>query len=184
MPNWSVNTVTVTGEPKMLDKIEKTEFDFNRIIPPPQALVDDCEEYCTVCKTREFIDTKNLSSECKRCGVSGNIGGRVGHTGTDKERYRQLNKTERKLAKSWIKKYGTDSWYEWNIENQGTKWNSGEVSMDRIDKNTLKAYFDTAWSPPEPIFYRLAQDYDVFVDVESDIEGCDDLWRESYGKEV
>jgi hypothetical protein len=184
MPNWSNNEVIVTGNPEMIDKIEKIAFDFNRIIPPPQALVDDTEEYCTVCKSREFIDTKNHSSKCKRCDVTGNIGGRVGHMETDKERYRQLNKTEIKLAKSWRKKYGTDSWYEWNCSNWGTKWNAGEVNMKRVDKNTLTASFDTAWSPPEPIFYRLAQDYDVTVDVEARIEGDDEKWRGSYGKEV
>ena len=136
MPNYAYSSLKITGDRNDIDKIIKTEFDFNMIIPPPQGLVDDCEEYCSMCKSREFIDTKNHSSECKRCGVSGNIGGRVGHMGTNKERYRQLNKTEIKLAKSWRKKYGTDSWYEWNCKYWGTNWNSGEVSMDRIDKNT------------------------------------------------
>ena len=184
MPNWSNNEVTVKGEPEMIDKIEKLAFDFNRIIPPPQALVDDTEEYCTVCKSREFIDGANHSRLCTKCNVSDNIGGRVGHTGTDKERYRQLNKTEKKLAKSWMKKYGTDSWYDWNTSNWGTKWNSGDVQMNRVDKRTLTATFDTAWAPPEPIFYRLAQDYDVRIDVIADIEGDQEKWQESYGKEV
>jgi hypothetical protein len=184
MPNWSVNEVTVYGEPEMIDKIEKTAFEFTKIIPPPQALVDDCEEYCTVCKSRELVALNGNHKRCTKCDVGSNIGGRVGHTGTDRERYRQLNKAETKLAKSWLKKYGTDSWYEWNIENWGTKWDAGEVTMDRLDEKTLRAVFHTAWSPPEPIFERLANDYYVMIDVVSDIEGDDEKWRASYGKEV
>ena len=184
MPNWSYNEVTVIGEPEVIDKIEKLAFDFNRIIPPPQVLVDDTEEYCTVCKSRDFIDMVDHNRRCTKCDVGDNIGGRVGHSGTDKERYRQLNKTETKLAKSWRKKYGTDSWYDWNTECWGTKWNSGQVSMKRVDKRTLTATFDTAWAPPDPIFQRLAKDYDVMIDVEASIEGDDEKCRESYGKEV
>ena len=184
MPNWSVNNVTVTGKPEMIDKIEEIKFDFYRIIPPPQALVDDCEEYCTVCKSREFVDKDEHSRRCTKCNVGSNIGGRVSGYESDKDRYKQLNKTETKLAKSWRKKYGTDSWYEWNIANWGTKWNSGELEMTREDKNTLTARFDTAWSPPRPIFARLSEDYNVRVEVDCEIEGEEDSWRESYGEEV
>ena len=184
MPNWSWNEVTVKGEPEMIDKIEKTAFEFTKIITPPQALVDDTEEYCTVCKSRVLFELDGNHSRCTKCDVGNNIGGRVGHTGTAKERYRQLNKVETKLAKSWLKKYGTDSWYEWNIANWGTKWDAGDVTMKRVDEETLTATFQTAWSPPVPIFERLAKDYDVMIDVESSIEGDDEKWQESYGKEV
>ena len=34
MPNWSNNEVTVTGEPEMVDKIEKLEFDFQHVPDP------------------------------------------------------------------------------------------------------------------------------------------------------
>ena len=184
MPNWSVNEVTVYGESEMIDKIEKTSFDFNKIVPPPQALIDDTEEYCTICKSRELVALNDNHRRCTRCDVGSNIGGRVSHTGTTKERYKQLNKAEIKLAKLWLKKYGTDSWYEWNCEHWGTKWDAGEVVMNRVDEKTLTAVFHTAWSPPVPIFERLVEDYDVMIDVVSDIEGSEGKWRESYGKEV
>ena len=44
--------------------------------------------------------------------------------------------------------------------------------------------YNTSWAPPDPIFQRLAKDYDVMIDVEASIEGDDEKWRESYGKEV
>ena len=46
-------------------------------------------------------------------------------------------------------------WYEWRLENWGTKWDVYETRCDRIDANTLHLYFYTAWSPPMPIYEKL-----------------------------
>jgi hypothetical protein len=46
-------------------------------------------------------------------------------------------------------------WYEWRTENWGTKWDIYESHCDRIDANTLHLYFNTAWSPPIPVFHKL-----------------------------
>lgn len=48
-------------------------------------------------------------------------------------------------------------WYDWNINNWGTKWNAREVSVDRMADNCVSYYFDTAWSPPTPIIEKLAK---------------------------
>jgi hypothetical protein len=42
-----------------------------------------------------------------------------------------------------------EDWYNWNINNWGTKWDVGD-SYISIDDEKLNAYisFDTAWSPP------------------------------------
>ena len=47
------------------------------------------------------------------------------------------------------KKYGYPTWYEWNINNWGTKWDACNsfVSNDS-DRGELEVDFDTAWSPP------------------------------------
>jgi len=49
-----------------------------------------------------------------------------------------------------IKKHGYSSWYDWNIENWGTKWdvNGEEGNAEETDTNTASLYFDSAWSPP------------------------------------
>ena len=49
----------------------------------------------------------------------------------------------------------TPNWYDWRLENWGTKWDVYETRCDRIDANTLQLYFYTAWSPPFPIFDKL-----------------------------
>ena len=46
-------------------------------------------------------------------------------------------------------------WYDWRLDNWGTKWDIYETHCTRIDANTLDLNFYTAWSPPIPIFDKL-----------------------------
>ena len=52
-------------------------------------------------------------------------------------------------------KYGTDNWYDWRNANWGTKWNAGETYYD---PEMEQMQFDTAWSIPQPIFAKIAED--------------------------
>ena len=47
------------------------------------------------------------------------------------------------------------NWYDWAIENWGTKWDANDVQSVDTDKTIVVYYFDTAWSPPEPICVAL-----------------------------
>lgn len=50
--------------------------------------------------------------------------------------------------------YGENNWYDWSIKNWGTKWNSvdAEVHYNEI-------YFQTAWSPCDPVIAALAEKF-------------------------
>ena len=87
---------------------------------------------------------------------------------------------EKKLAIQWQKEYGTASWYDWNCGHWNTKWNVGDVEFDRVNANTLHVKFDTAWSPPVPIFEKLASDLNVAIDVHVGGE-VDDEYNLEYG---
>jgi len=50
---------------------------------------------------------------------------------------------------------GVTGWYEWRLQNWGTKWDVYESHCTRFDANTLQLYFYTAWSPPMPIYDKL-----------------------------
>ena len=52
-----------------------------------------------------------------------------------------------------------DRWYHWNIQNWGTKWDvtAENVEIEYEDEEQLEMSFETAWSPPEPICYRLRE---------------------------
>jgi hypothetical protein len=48
-----------------------------------------------------------------------------------------------------------EGWYDWRIDNWGTKWDIYDARCSRMDDNTLVLAFFTAWSPPFPIFDKL-----------------------------
>lgn len=45
------------------------------------------------------------------------------------------------------------NWYDWCPKNWGTKWNAYDCDFNDEEK-TIR--FDTAWSPPEPITFKLS----------------------------
>ena len=49
-------------------------------------------------------------------------------------------------------------WYDWNISNWDTKWNSWAVETEH-DDDGLMYYFTTAWSPREKVILALREMY-------------------------
>ena len=47
------------------------------------------------------------------------------------------------------------NWYDWSIENWGTKWDTNDVQVVDEYEDFIIYSFDTAWSPPEPICAAL-----------------------------
>ena len=45
------------------------------------------------------------------------------------------------------------AWWDWRVQNWGTKWEA-DFESD-LDTNTLTLRFDSAWSPPVPIYREL-----------------------------
>lgn len=54
-----------------------------------------------------------------------------------------------------IRNHGNTSWYDWSIENWGTKWNAYDAEIDDIDDGIIQ--FDTAWSFPYPVIETLSK---------------------------
>jgi hypothetical protein len=52
-----------------------------------------------------------------------------------------------------------EKWYDWNIDNWGTKWDANISSWSRDDSNNITVYFETAWSPPLKLYYTLLDEY-------------------------
>jgi hypothetical protein len=56
---------------------------------------------------------------------------------------------------------------DWVCEHWGTKWNADDFHM-KDSLGCIEMHFDTAWSPPVPIYTRLAE---MFPGLEAEIEG-------------
>ena len=78
-----------------------------------------------------------------------------------------------------IAKYGSDNWYDWCIQNWGTKWNASGTQDIRLNfkGNRLTIVFNTAWSTPAPVIEKLSE---KFPDVKINVWFAD----EDYGSNV
>ena len=55
-----------------------------------------------------------------------------------------------------------ETWYAWNCDNWGTKWDISYCDFDRIDDYTIKLNFDTAWGPCTTLYeYMETEGYTV-----------------------
>ena len=84
-------------------------------------------------------------------------------------------------------KYGKDNWYDWSIDNWGTKWDIDEAYPQLEDDNTLFVMLQTAWAPPTGVFDELvAQGFNVHAQYLDEgwcyigeyIDGSDETWSE------
>ena len=57
-----------------------------------------------------------------------------------------------------IAKCGYPDWYEWRVDNWGTKWNASESELT-ITKNHIEIRFQTAWSPPNPVIEKIGSKF-------------------------
>jgi hypothetical protein len=66
-----------------------------------------------------------------------------------------VNLADKGKNKELIEKYGSDNWYDWRVDNWGTKWGDYELTTSEITKayNEEQWYinfnYTTAWSPGE-----------------------------------
>lgn len=56
-----------------------------------------------------------------------------------------------------------ESWYEWNITNWGTKWEASIYSWEKLNDNSIRINFDTAWAPPTAFYDFLAGNTEWYV---------------------
>jgi hypothetical protein len=50
-----------------------------------------------------------------------------------------------------------ENWYNWNLENWGTKWEAGIIDWERTNDNEIFVSFDSAWSPPIAFYENVTQ---------------------------
>ena len=54
-----------------------------------------------------------------------------------------------------------DRWYNWRVQNWGTKWDCYSLEIDDTDMHYgFEGTFETAWSPPEEICNAIREQYD------------------------
>ena len=119
MPNWCQNNLVVTGDPQMLDTIQKIAFDFNKILPVPAKLNDEqayewrCNNWWTKWDAGE-VEMKREDTTTLLAYFATAWGSPI------------------PILKELAKKYNTVIMLEWEIELGNGK------GIMRIDKNGTK----------------------------------------------
>ena len=61
-------------------------------------------------------------------------------------------------AKRFVEQYGASDWYNWQVQNWGTKWDVGGDGYEAQDiPNGLLLTFESAWSPPTGAYEKLVE---------------------------
>jgi len=59
--------------------------------------------------------------------------------------------------KSNIEQYGYKDWYDFSVNEWGTKWDVGDSDgINEVTENSLTVYFDSAWAPPLAAYEKMA----------------------------
>ena len=68
-----------------------------------------------------------------------------------------------------------DRWYNWRVQNWGTKWDCYTLEMDDTDlPHGFEVTFETAWSPPEEVCSAIREQYpNVSISWFYDEPGCE-----------
>ena len=129
MPNWCYNRVSVYSEnTKDMDEL----FDIFNNENPFNALIP----------SPVWSETPNEDGELPVLEEHKDADGKVLFT---THKFPKSGKTD-------------DRWYDWQIQNWGTKWEPADISVEQCDEE-LELTFNTAWSPPEDICRAIRNKY-------------------------
>ena len=167
MPNYVMHNVTIKGSVETISKVtnqiintkdnngDVVPFSFQTIISRPVSL-----DIPSSSEVERGIDYLN-GDEAVRMKIKEQYATYPDGENRLKECIRLA-----KIALDNIKKYGHKNWYDWNLANWGTKWDVCNPPVQTTD-NEITLKFETAWSTPEPIFKKLAEQYpDLMIDID------------------
>jgi hypothetical protein len=153
MPNWVYNEIIFTGAPEKVEALKK-QVGATIQVPGQELAVDGEGNYL-------------------RDGDGGYI--HVDTVFSNENPVFSFWNIVRPTTPEELGTYKNQGWYDWNINNWGTKWDVAGKDVDVRDDSPghWHIYFDTAWSPPHEALVALSEQH---PDVEIRNE-----WREEQG---
>lgn len=127
---------------------EDGEFDFNKVVPMPESLKIESG-------SRSDRGLKNVTEY-----VEDRDSGRLDDPEVN-QKWKDIIDADPEEWQIGVtayfnnKRFGYPTWYEWCIDNWGTKWNAMETRIESDD--TIS--FQTAWNAPMPVMRRLSEMY-------------------------
>jgi hypothetical protein len=148
-------------------------FDFNKIIPMAESLKVESgsitelsiiyylTDRCTLPlraldeKAKEVIGKRVRNSIHQGDWAQEIFDRALEHTHGQSQEEKEKLYRKGEVYVSNYQKYGHTDWYDWSIENRGTKWNA--YCNEQEDEDTIT--FETAWSNPEQVMLQLSKMY-------------------------
>ena len=151
MPNWCSNKLEISfnTEAELESFVQflesgddSNQFDFNLFVPCPVVIRNMSTTHIPV-KGGRPVPTLSYSDPAKK------MPGSRGETLSFGIHWRD--------AERLTKRFGVNNWYDWNLERWGTKWNASDAVVQDVSGTCVEIYFDSAWSPPEPVIDAMAK---------------------------
>lgn len=158
MPNWVYNNLSVTGPAKEVQRLK------DHVAQPYTAYHYDYQKDETVPTT---VEGEFLLWNCV--------------SPPEEKRDLYFARANGSEDKTW-------GWYNWNIRNWGTKWDtSNRCELEEHDKDHLQYRMETAWSPPLEAIAALSKLFpSVYLELSYEEEqgwGGTYLFHEGVGSE-
>ena len=88
------------------------------------------------------------------------------------------SKKHEKQIKRNLELYGYQDWYDFCVDEWGTKWEADIDSECELEGNTLSFDFQTAWSPPKGIYERMKDEgYEIEATYEDEFLNFSGEWK-------
>lgn len=155
MPNHVANHLEIIGHPKhvqnVLDAVKTTDEEGNEIPFAYEAFWPMPEEIRHVTAPAQIITKKEYDKQEARREL------------TDEPFFR--NNITKAMSKDYIERFGANNWYDWALNNWGTKWGAYSARLEDStnpdkDGNIIQfIYFDTAWSCGATAIQKLSETF-------------------------
>lgn len=172
-------------------------FSFQKIIPMPESLnieagskTDDALRYYLALVQDTLQPDEQAALE--RARKKGRRWNRLYQpmTGEEKQQFEDRITTGEQAAAMKdgatllynLSHYQATTWYDWRIENWGTKWDAYDQTSEETDNGntgTGNYTFNTAWAPPIPVIRRLAI---IFPDIAFTWKWADEDYGHNLGE--
>jgi hypothetical protein len=152
MPNWCNNSLIVTGDQATID-----DFKSKTVVVKENGYEEFTMDILYPCPP-ELLE---MTSPVMWRGEKDDVEGKAAHE---------------KYVAELEGKYGHTDWYNWRVENWGTKWDAAEASIMEEDGQFV-VHYNTAWAPNSMWVHTISKLYPTldYEDLqEGDLEWIDD----------
>ena len=187
MPNHVTNRLTILAEGKQLeeildaiksDEVGRGSIDFNKLIPMPESLDIESgtatdraiEVYLTALNPQmpSISGVQKIRSDIFSNLVEGLNSAKPFHTYKSNMSEEEIKNATRystledqvSLGRTAVNNYlmhGSIDWYNWSVNNWGTKWNAYGFDYFEVDPKSNTISFLTAWSSVPEVLTVLSE---------------------------